>query len=312
MNQEQLTTSVTTLANNNYGIESHTWNALKTVVYDGAKDESIKLVLDYCKANELDPLQKPVHIVQTGAYNSQNKWVSKDTIWPSIGLYRIQAERSGKYAGLSEPEYGDTIEGVFYKVDRNGSKQQIKVSYPEWCKITVKKIVQGQIAEYTVKEYWLENYARANSKSTAPNTMWQTRAFGQLAKVSEAQALRKAFPEIISQRPTADEIEGKLIQEVQENNKSIDNVYKKLDKLLEDKEIINENKPNLSDHDFNHKEHLVINLKDLIEKHNVSSDVINKWLEAGDASSLDELTNTQLDACINRIIDSHKTHHHHF
>ena len=29
MNQEQLTTSVTTLANNNYGIESHTWNALK-------------------------------------------------------------------------------------------------------------------------------------------------------------------------------------------------------------------------------------------------------------------------------------------
>ena len=39
--------------------------------------------------------------------------------------------------------------------------------------------------------------------------MWQERSFGQLAKCAEAQALRKVFPEIITQQPTAEETEGK-------------------------------------------------------------------------------------------------------
>jgi hypothetical protein len=37
--------------------------------------------------------------------------------------------------------------------------------------------------------------------------MWARRPFGQIAKCSESQALRKAFPEFGSQ-PTADEMEG--------------------------------------------------------------------------------------------------------
>lgn len=38
--------------------------------------------------------------------------------------------------------------------------------------------------------------------------MWQKRPYGQIAKCAEAQALRKAFPEVGS-APTADEMEGK-------------------------------------------------------------------------------------------------------
>ena len=206
--------------NNSYNIAPHIWNALKTVVYDGAKDESIKLVLDYCKANALDPMQKPVHIVPMGSYNAQNKWVQKDTIWVGIGLYRIQAERSGNYAGVSEPEYGNTIEGTFIKINKDHKEQikreEIKISYPEWCKISVRKIVQGNIVEFTAKEYWLENYSKLNKSSTAPNAMWMTRPFGQLAKCTEAQALRKAFPELIPQQPTAEEMDGKILHEFNE------------------------------------------------------------------------------------------------
>jgi hypothetical protein len=40
--------------------------------------------------------------------------------------------------------------------------------------------------------------------------MWLKRSRGQLAKCAEAQALRKAFPEVGAQ-PTAEEMEGKII-----------------------------------------------------------------------------------------------------
>jgi hypothetical protein len=39
--------------------------------------------------------------------------------------------------------------------------------------------------------------------------MWTKRPYGQIAKCAEAQALRKAFPEMTGSQPTADEMEGK-------------------------------------------------------------------------------------------------------
>jgi hypothetical protein len=42
--------------------------------------------------------------------------------------------------------------------------------------------------------------------------MWKRRPYAQLAKCAEAQALRKAFPEIGAQ-PTADEMEGKEFEQ---------------------------------------------------------------------------------------------------
>jgi hypothetical protein len=38
-------------------------SVLESSVFPGAKRESIALVIGYCKAAGLDPLQKPVHIV---------------------------------------------------------------------------------------------------------------------------------------------------------------------------------------------------------------------------------------------------------
>lgn len=170
---------------------------LQSSLYPGAAIGSVQMVLNYCVAAGLDPLQMPVHIIPI--WDGKAKQM-RDVVRPGIGLYRTQAARSGQYAGVTEPEFGDdvteTLEGV-------------KVTFPKWCKVTVRRLLaNGAVVDFTAKELWLENYATAKSDSTAPNSMWKRRPYAQLAKCAEAQALRKAFPEFGSQ-PTADEMEGK-------------------------------------------------------------------------------------------------------
>jgi phage recombination protein Bet len=159
----------------------------------------INVVLSYCKAANIDPMLKPVHIVPM--WDAKTK-VMKDVIMPGIGLYRIIASRTGKYAGMSTPEFG---------VDITENLGGVSVTYPKSCKITVKKIMDnGTIADFTVVEFWKENYAVKGGldKSIAPNSMWAKRPYGQLAKCAKAQAMREAFPEVGAQ-PTADEMEGR-------------------------------------------------------------------------------------------------------
>jgi len=179
---------------------------LRNSFYPGASDMSLELVKNYCKAAELDIMLRPVHIVPLWS-SQQGRMV--DQVMPGIGLYRTIASRTNEYAGIEEPIFGPIQTQVLSGVE---------VSFPEWCKVTVKRKINGHIAEFTAKEYWLENYAVKGGKerSIAPNSMWARRVYGQIAKVAEAQALRKAFPEVGSQ-PTAEEMEGKPIQEIEIN-----------------------------------------------------------------------------------------------
>lgn len=194
------------------------WNSLEHSIFPGAQRGSIIMAVDYCRARNLDILQKPVHIVrmQVKEPGSQDK-VWRDVVMPGIGLYRIQASRSKDFAGIDEPEFGPDVTETFTippKEDRNGNKlgkdRKVTLTYPAWCKLTVYKMVQGQRCAFTVREYWKENYATVGSWSDAPNAMWSKRPHGQLAKCAEAQALRKAWPEIDA-GPTAEEMEGKVL-----------------------------------------------------------------------------------------------------
>ena len=195
--------------------EDELMNVLRNSLYVGAKDESIKLAVNYCKASGLDIMQKPVHLVPM--YDSKAKEM-RDVVMPGIGLYRTQASRSGEMAGISEPEFGEDVTHTFEAETNydNYSKQDKKrpavtVTYPKWCRVTVKKLMpNGMIAEYHAKELWMENYATASKDSEHPNSMWKKRPYAQLAKCAEAQALRKAFPEL-GAAPTAEEMEGKEI-----------------------------------------------------------------------------------------------------
>ena len=171
-------------------------------LYPGAAPESIELVLSYCEAAGLDPMQKPVHIVPM--WDSKAKRM-RDVIMPGVNLYRTQAARSNAFAGMSEPEYGPVI---------NANIGGVQIAYPEWARVTVqRRLATGELATFTGLEYWIENYAAkgGQEKSIAPNAMWQKRPRGQIAKCAAAQALRIAFPELASP-PTADEMEGKPLE----------------------------------------------------------------------------------------------------
>lgn len=184
----------------------HLYHALKNSIYPGAKDESIAMVLACCKAKQYDPMMKPYHIVPMNVTDSLTKRKEyRDVIMPGIAAYRIDAHRSGVYMGLSEPEYGPLI-----TQNLDGKS----VTYPEWCKMVAKKLMpNGMIAEFVAKELWIENYAQGY-QTMAPNAMWNKRSNGQLAKCTEAQALRKGFTQYVGALPTFEEIEGKHITAV--------------------------------------------------------------------------------------------------
>lgn len=176
--------------------EGELLQVLQSSLYPGAAPASIKMVLGYCRAAALDPMQKPVHIVPM--WDNKAKQM-RDVVMPGIGLYRIQAARTGEHVGTDKPVYGPLVE---LKIG------DFTFFHPEWCEVTVYRMKNGVKCAYTAQEYWIENYATAGKDSAAPNTMWKKRTRGQIAKCAEAQALRKGFPEVGSV-PTADEMDGK-------------------------------------------------------------------------------------------------------
>lgn len=207
--------------------DSELIDVLCSSLYPGAKRESAALVLSYCRAANLDPMLKPVHIVpmrcKTGEKDGygNDKYEMRDSIMPGIGLYRIQAARTGQYAGQDKPEFGPILTMNYSRMKTEwvsvpGRDKKVKkeewvneeLEYPEWCAITVYRIVQGVRCAWTAVEYWTENYATAGRDTDAPNEMWARRTRGQLAKCAEAQALRKGFSEVGS-APTAEEMEGR-------------------------------------------------------------------------------------------------------
>lgn len=178
------------------GLDAETWNTLKNAVYPNASDNMVILAMDYCKARGLDVMKKPVHIVKTW---DNGKTV--ETIWEGIASLRTTAARTGVYAGMDEAEFGPLVDDPTISV---GFK------FPEWCRITIYRMVKGKRVPFTSKLYWTECYA-AGKFGKGVNAMWTKRRYAQLAKCVEADALRKAFPEELGGMASAEEMDGREI-----------------------------------------------------------------------------------------------------
>ncbi len=182
-----------------FGIDAAMWRALVEAIFPLAQSiESVILALSYCKARKLDPFKRNVHIVPI--WDSERRGYV-DTVWPGIGELRTTAFRTGLYAGRDDAQLGPDITETF-----RDDKGEATVTFPEWCQVTVYRMVRGARVAFTgPRVYWLETYA-TRGKSDRPNDMWTNRPRGQLEKCAEAAALRAAFPEELGNEYCADEV----------------------------------------------------------------------------------------------------------
>lgn len=184
------------------------WRVLCDAIFPAAKSpEAILLALDYCAARKLDPFKRPVHIVPM--WNSTLR-KEVETVWPGISELQTTAARTGQWAGMDEPKWGETVTRTFRGTAKDGSPREITVEFPLWCSVTVYRIIHGHRAAFSEPVYWEEAYARSG-RSELPNDMWAKRVRGQLHKCAKAASLRAAFPEETGNDYAAEEMEGKEI-----------------------------------------------------------------------------------------------------
>lgn len=185
-----------------FGVDRTQWKALVEAVFPLAKSpDSVVLALSYCKARRLDPFKRVVHIVPIWD-SAQSREV--ETVWPGIAEHRTTAMRTGNYGGADPAVFGPTIERTFEGQTKKGNVSA-KVSFPEFCQITVYRVVGGQRMPVPgPRVYWLEYFSKLG-KANVPNDRWQRAPFQMIEKCAEAAALRRAFPEEFGEEATAEE-----------------------------------------------------------------------------------------------------------
>jgi len=192
-----------------YGVDRGAWRTLTDSVFPAAKtSDAICLAISYCQARKLDVFKKVVHIVPIW---DSAKGREIESVWPGIGEVRTTAHRTHLYAGMDVPEFGPMVTKKFKaRVKERGSNdwrdEEATVTFPEWCRITVYKMVKDEPRPFPgPKVVWLEYYTKKSRWSELPNEQWTKKSQYMLEKCAEAGALRRAFPEELGDEFTAEE-----------------------------------------------------------------------------------------------------------
>lgn len=206
---------ITSEVANRLGVSPEEWRVLVDQTFPAAQTvEAVQMAISYCRHRNLDVFKKPVHIVPV--YSTALKRMV-ETVWPGISELRTTASRTKQYAGLTEAEFGPIIEREFVqtieKEDRTQGEVRRIVKYPEWCRMTAYRMLDGQKCAFTARIFWTENYATAGRFTETPNEMWRKRPHGQIEKCCEAAVLRKAFPEELGNEYAAEEMQGRILDD---------------------------------------------------------------------------------------------------
>ncbi len=202
---------------------------IKKTVAVGATDSELNLFLYQAKRSGLDPLARQIYFIKRRVWNKDKKgYDEKATIQSSIDGFRVVAERSGQYAGQDEPEF---------------SKEDDQLV----CKVKVYKWHGDQRYQAAVGVAYFDEYAQTkedyNTKKVEVTGMWKKMPHVMLAKVAEALALRKAFPQDLSGLYTSEEMDQDT-PVLETKNDAGESVAKNTKQIIapENGEVIRENK----------------------------------------------------------------------
>lgn len=200
--ENQLTTT-----NNQISFSDDQVALIKKQIAPKATDDELKLFLYQAKRTGLDPLTRQIYCIHRYDKNVGQKM----TVQTSIDGFRVIAERSNNYGGQDEPEF----------VESAG-----KLSC---CKVKVYKF-RGDIRyQAAVGVAFWDEYV----PPTGQDYMWKKMPHTMLAKVAEALALRKAYPQDLSGLYTNDEMQQAGGEPtIVEDGRTIDELHKEYMDLL--------------------------------------------------------------------------------
>lgn len=168
---------------------------IKKQIAKGATDDELKMFLMQCKRTGLDPFSRQIYCIQRKRKvkkGNAETWETFMVTQVAIDGLRIVAERSQKYAGQSGP--------FWCGKDSVWKEVWLEKSFPVAAKVGV---LRSDFKEPLWGVATWDSYSQ-------DNPMWNKMPDVMLAKVAEALALRKAFPQDLSGLYTGDEIEEEI------------------------------------------------------------------------------------------------------
>lgn len=181
---------------------------LKRTIAKDTTDDELALFVNVCNRMQLDPFARQIYAVK--------RWDSRENrnvmqIQTSIDGFRLISQRSAEYQGQTAPEWADLYAPTEEDVRAVGGDRRPRlVWYDVWpydtppfaARVGVRR--KGFAEPLYAVAKWT-TYVQKTKNGTV-TSMWAKMPDLMLAKVAEALALRKAFPQELSGVYTGEEM----------------------------------------------------------------------------------------------------------
>lgn len=152
----------------------------------GATETEFRMLLEVAKLRRLNPFLKQIHFVKRKSKDDNGNWRETWTSQVSIDGLRAIAQRTGLYDGQDDVTFERDKEGLILSA-------RVAVYRKDWSRPAI------GVAR------WSE-YVQTTRDGT-PTKFWNTMPHVMIGKCAEALALRKAFPEDMSDLYTEEEMQ---------------------------------------------------------------------------------------------------------